>query len=248
MRLPWRKAIEPKKATPTSSSTTSFEGQNGQESTATAAEVTSATAATEPIAENEAQTTTQAEEQPEKSEALERTVSTATASSAGEPGEEDESKYMKGSKLYLLTFGLFLAIFVLALDNTIIATAIPRITTVFDSLNDVGWYGSSYLLTTTSLQPSFGKIYTFFNVKWTYIAALLIFEFGSVLCGAAVNSTMLIVGRAVAGMGAAGLFSGGMTIIAYSVPLRKRPIYIGLLSSTFGIASVVGPLLGKCDD
>jgi len=59
---------------------------------------------------------------------------------------------------------------------------------------------------------------------------------------------MLIVGRAVAGMGAAGLFSGGMTIIAYSVPLRKRPIYIGLLSSTFGIASVVGPLLGKCDD
>lgn len=244
MRLLWRKATEPEKATPTPSSSTNFEGQ---ESTATAAEVTSATAATEPNAENEVQTTTQAEEQPEKSEALERTVPTATASFAGEPGEDDESKYMKGSKLYLLTFGLFLATFIIALDNTIIATAIPRITTVFDSLNDVGWYGSSYLLTTTSLQPSFGKIYTFFNVKWTYIAALLIFELGSVLCGAAVNSTMLIVGRAVAGMGAAALFSGGMTIVAYSVPLRKRPIYIGLISSTFGIASVVGPLLGECD-
>ncbi|KAL2405897.1 MFS-type efflux pump MFS1 [Exophiala dermatitidis] len=185
----------------------------------------------------------------EKNEAthhdLTRTVSTATESTdAGEPGEDDESKYATGLPLYLLTFGLTLSTFVMALDNTIIATAIPKITTVFNSLDDVGWYGSAYLLTTTSLQPSFGKVYTYFNVKWTYMLALVIFELGSVLCGAAVNSAMLIVGRAVAGAGAAALFSGGMTIIAYSVPLRKRPIYIGLLSSMFGIASVVGPILG----
>jgi fucose permease len=181
----------------------------------------------------------------EKNDEITRTMSTATQSSdAGEPGEDDESKYITGAPLYLLTFGLVLSTFVVALDNTIIATAIPRITTVFNSLDDVGWYGSSYLLTTTSLQPSFGKVYTYFNVKWTYIAALVIFEVGSVLCGAAVNSEMLIVGRAVAGCGAAALFSGGMTIVAYSVPLRKRPIYIGLLSSMFGIASVVGPILG----
>lgn len=181
----------------------------------------------------------------EKNEEVTRTMSTATQSTdPGEPGEDDESKYITGAPLYLLTFGLVLSTFVVALDNTIIATAIPRITTVFNSLDDVGWYGSSYLLTTTSLQPSFGKVYTYFNVKWTYISALIIFEVGSVLCGAAVNSEMLIVGRAVAGTGAAALFSGGMTIVAYSVPLRKRPIYIGLLSSMFGIASVVGPILG----
>ena len=180
----------------------------------------------------------------EKQPGIERTASTATESSAGQPGEDDESKYPTGIKLVLLTIGLTLSTFVVALDNTIIATAIPRITTVFDSLDDVGWYGSSYLLTTTSLQPSFGKVYTYFNVKWTYITALCIFELGSVLCGAATSSVMLIVGRAVAGAGAAALFSGGMNIIAYSVPLRKRPIYIGLLSSMFGIASVVGPILG----
>lgn len=173
-----------------------------------------------------------------------RTMSTATQSSAGEAGVDDESKYITGTPLYLLTFGLTLSTFVVALDNTIIATAIPKITTVFNSLDDVGWYGSSYLLTTTALQPSFGKVYTYFNVKWTYISALIIFEIGSVLCGAAVNSVMLIVGRAVAGAGAAALFSGGMTIVGYTVPLRKRPIYIGLLSSMFGIASVVGPILG----
>lgn len=179
-----------------------------------------------------------------------------------EAGVDDESKYPKALPLALLTFGLCLTTFVIALDNTIIgervpllssvhhdlicftATAIPKITTVFDSLNDVGWYGSSYLLTTTSLQPSFGKIYTYFNIKWTYIFAITVFEIGSVLCASAQSSTMLIVGRAVAGAGAAALFSGGMTIVGYSVPLRKRAIYIAALSSMFGIASVVGPLLG----
>lgn len=98
----------------------------------------------------------------------------------------------------------------IALDNTIIATAIPKITTVFNSLEDVGWYGSSYLLTTCSLQPSFGKIYTYFDVKYTYLFALFLFEVGSVICAAATSSPMFIIGRAVAGSGAAALFSGGM--------------------------------------
>lgn len=195
-----------------------------------------------------AHTNEKAETSDETTAELERTTTTATEatedSDAGQPGADDETKYPKGGALAVLTFGLCLATFVVALDNTIIATAIPRITTVFDSLNDVGWYASSYLLTTTSLQPSFGKIYTYFNIKWTYILALTIFELGSILCAAAQSSTMLIVGRAVAGAGAAALFSGAMTIIAYSVSLRKRPIYIGVLSSMFGISSVVGPILG----
>lgn len=157
---------------------------------------------------------------------------------------EDESKYLSGFKLGVLSLGLCLTTFVIALDNTIIATAIPKITTVFNSLNDVGWYGSSYLLTTCSLQPSFGKVYTYFDVKYTYLFALVIFEVGSVICAAATSSPMFIVGRAIAGAGAAALFSGGMTIIGYSVPLRKRAIYIAALSSMFGIASVIGPLLG----
>jgi MFS family permease len=176
-------------------------------------------------------------------------VVTAGETKKGEDGTteeevEDESKYLTGAKLIILSLGLCLTTFVIALDNTIIATAIPKITTVFNSLEDVAWYGSSYLLTTCSLQPSFGKVYTYFDVKWTYLAALLIFEVGSIICAAATSSAMFIVGRAVAGAGAAALFSGGMTIIGYSVALRKRPIYIAALSSMFGIASVVGPILG----
>lgn len=67
---------------------------------------------------------------------------------------------------------------------------------------------------------------------------------GSILCAAATSSVMLIVGRAVAGAGAAAIFSGGMNIVGYSVPLRKRAIYIASLSSMFGISSVIGPILG----
>ncbi|TEY56427.1 hypothetical protein BOTCAL_0225g00070 [Botryotinia calthae] len=158
--------------------------------------------------------------------------------------EDDENHYISGVPLALLTFGLCMATFTVALDNTIIATAIPKITSVFNSLDDVGWYGSSYLLTTTALQPSFGRIYTYFDVKWTYLFALVLFEIGSIICAAARNSVMLIVGRAVAGAGASALFSGGMTIVGFSVPLIKRPLYIAMLSSMFGISSVVGPLLG----
>ena len=111
-------------------------------------------------------------------------------------------------------------------------------------MDDVGWYGSSYLLTTTALQPSFGRIYTFFDVKWTYLLALILFELGSIVCASARDSVSLIIGRAVAGAGASALFSGGMTIVGMSVPLRRRPLYIAMLSSMFGISSVIGPLLG----
>ncbi|KAK6528306.1 hypothetical protein TWF281_009550 [Arthrobotrys megalospora] len=169
-----------------------------------------------------------------------------TEEKTGESTEEDddESKYPGGLTLAVLTIGLCLSTFVIALDNSIIATAIPRITTQFNSIGDVGWYGSSYLLTQTSLQPSFGKVYTYFSVKWTFLFSLFVFEVGSVVCAAAPSSTAFIVGRAVAGIGAAALFSGGMTIIGFTVPLRKRPMYIAALSSMFGISSVIGPLLG----
>lgn len=159
-------------------------------------------------------------------------------------GEEPNVVYPSGVSLALLSVGLCLATFVQALDNAILATAIPKITSEFNSLGDVGWYGSSYLLTTTALQPSFGRIYTYFNVKYTYLIAIAIFEVGSIICAAAKNSVMLIVGRAIAGVGASALFSGSLTIVGFAVPLEKRAMYIAALSSMFGISSVVGPLLG----
>lgn len=250
MRLPWSKAqvAETKSSSPTTNSEIAAEGDSKLVPSTESSTPPSKSAT--PLLDEKHEATDQQQSRPvtetqHQAESNEKDVIQRTASTATSTNEEnDETKYKTGLPLVLLTVGLALSTFVVALDNTIIATAIPRITTVFDSLNDVGWYGSSYLLTTTSLQPTFGKIYTYFNIKWTYITAIIIFEVGSVLCGAAVNSTMLIIGRAVAGIGASAIFSGGMTIVGFTVPLRKRAIYIGLLGSMFGIASVVGPLLG----
>ena len=127
-------------------------------------------------------------------------------------------------------------------DNTIIATAIPKITDQFNSLDDVGWYGSSYLLTTCAVSLMFGKLYTFYSIKWIYLIALCIFEVGSLVCAVTPSSVGLICGRAIAGLGAAGLFSGSILIISKSVPLVKRPMYTGLVGAMFGIANVAGPL------
>jgi len=158
--------------------------------------------------------------------------------------EDDDYEYPKSWKLALITTALCLSVFCMALDNTIIATAIPRITDQFKALNDVGWYGSSYLLTTCAFQLMFGKLYTFYSIKWVYLIALGIFELGSLVCGAAPTSNALIVGRAVAGIGSAGIFSGAILIVAHTVPLQQRPTYTGLIGAMYGIASVAGPLMG----
>ncbi|KAH0287663.1 MFS toxin efflux pump [Aureobasidium namibiae CBS 147.97] len=159
-------------------------------------------------------------------------------------GEDPEIEYPTAFKLTLITIALCLAVFCIALDNTIIATAIPKITDHFKAIDDIAWYGSAYLLTTCSFQLFFGKLYSFLSLKWVFLVALFIFELGSFLCGIAPTSTALIVGRAIAGVGSAGLFSGAILIIANSVPLRSRPSYTGLIGAMYGLASVAGPLMG----
>lgn len=101
-----------------------------------------------------------------------------------------------------------------------------------------------YLLTTAAFQLLFGKFYTFYSIKWVFLTAIGIFEVGSVVCGAAPNSNALIVGRAIAGLGCAGIFSGALIIVAHAVPLRQRPAYTGLIGAMYGVASVAGPLMG----
>ncbi|KAJ7197953.1 major facilitator superfamily domain-containing protein [Mycena pura] len=174
-----------------------------------------------------------------------------------------EGDYPKGLKLALISLALCLSVFLFALDNTIIATAIPHITDQFQSLDDVGWYGSACVFSTASTQLLFGKFqskpnpllfvpacpnltkfYTFLPVKWVFVTAITIFEIGSAVCGTAPSSDALIVGRAIAGLGSAGIFTGALLIVVHAVPLGKLPIYTGLIGSMYGIASVAGPLMG----
>jgi MFS family permease len=106
----------------------------------------------------------------------------------------------------------------------------------------VGWYGGSYLFAVSALQLLYGKLYTTGSVKWVFLFAVFAFEIGSLIAGVSPSSTVLIIGRTISGVGAAGIFAGAIIIIATAVPLRQRPIFTGILASTHGIASVVGPL------
>jgi MFS family permease len=123
-------------------------------------------------------------------------------------------------------------------------TAIPKITTQFNSLEDIGWYGSAYLMTLMALQPLYGKVYTYFNIKLVFLSSLIIFEVGSTVCATASNSHIFIIGRAISGSGAAGLMPGALAIGNFLVPLQKRSVYMSIVMSVYGVASIGGPTLG----
>ncbi|KAF7540362.1 hypothetical protein G7Z17_g12234 [Cylindrodendrum hubeiense] len=125
---------------------------------------------------------------------------------------------------------------------TIVATAIPKITEEFKGLEKVLSSPPSLQLP-ANIQKG-GKIYKYFPLKTSFLVAIFIFEIGSIVCGVAPNAETLITGRAIAGVGAAGLSAGAYTIVAFSAPPSKRPAFTGIIGASYGFASVIGPLLG----
>lgn len=178
------------------------------------------------------------------SEKLEQRASANDGEAAEISPPPPEQEYPATGRMLVIMIGIILCIFLVALDLTIVATAIPRITDEFHSLDQVGWYGSAFFLALAAFQAPWGKVYKYFDLKLVYLVSIFVFEVGSLICGVSQNSITLIVGRAIAGMGGAGLSAGGYTIIAFTAPPRQRPILIGLVGITFVVASVLGPLLG----
>jgi MFS family permease len=100
------------------------------------------------------------------------------------------------------------------------------------------------MITGCAFQPLYGRIYTFYSPKWVFLTSVSIFELGSLICGVSQNSPTFIVGRAIAGLGSAVIFSGSIVLTVHIIPLRKRPVYQGFMGAVFLISSVVGPVIG----
>ncbi len=140
--------------------------------------------------------------------------------------------------------GLMVTLMLAALDQTIVATALPRIVNDLGGITQYSWVFTSYMLTSTVTVPLYGKLGDVYGRKNLFLFAIVVFLVGSALCGAAESMTQLVIFRAVQGIGAGGLFPLSLAVIGNIVPPRDRGRWQGLIGAVFAASSIIGPAVG----
>ena len=144
----------------------------------------------------------------------------------------------------LIFAALMLVLLLASLDQTIVSTALPTIVEDLGGLEHLSWVVTAYLLSSTVVGPIYGKFGDLYGRKVTLQAAIVIFLIGSALCGLSANMLELILFRALQGLGGGGLVVTTMAVIGDIISPRERGRYQGLFGAVFGLATIIGPLLG----
>jgi len=168
----------------------------------------------------------------------------ATAEGAVAPTGGGPVVALSHRQILMVFSGLLLGMFLAALDQTIVGTALPTIVNSLHGLNHLSWVVTAYLLTSTISTPLYGKLSDQFGRKGIFQFAIVVFLVGSALAGLSQNMAQLIAFRGIQGLGAGGLMAMAMTIIADVVSPRERGRYQGYFGATFALSSIAGPLLG----
>ncbi|CAZ84460.1 unnamed protein product [Tuber melanosporum] len=157
---------------------------------------------------------------------------------------EGQQEGLSQKRKAIIVLALCICVFLAALDQTIITTAMPIIAAQFNSATGYTWIGSSYLLTSAAFLPAWGKLSDIWGRKPVLLSAAMIFLIGSILCAAAPNLGMLLVGRVVQGLGAGGQLGLVNVTIADLIAVRERGMYLSYIGLTWAFASAIGPVLG----
>ncbi|MEJ7707748.1 MAG: MDR family MFS transporter [Nocardioidaceae bacterium] len=160
------------------------------------------------------------------------------------PHTPDADGYLSHRQILVVMTGLMAGMFLAALDQSIVATALPRITSELGGLDKLSWVVTAYMVTSTASTPLWGKISDLYGRKLIFQAAIAAFLIGSLLAGLAQGIGQLIAFRAVQGLGGGGLFALALATMGDIVPPRERGRYGGYFGAVFGTSSVLGPVLG----
>ncbi|ORX65322.1 MFS general substrate transporter [Anaeromyces robustus] len=160
--------------------------------------------------------------------------------------DEDEGITYKvtGLKFFMIIIALCIICLLACLDSTVVTTALPIIAKDFGDISSYAWVLIAYMLSSTALQPMYGKLSDIFGRHIIILITIVLFIVSSIFCGLSNSMTMLIIFRAIQGIGGGGLMSLCMIVIADIVPFRKRGLYMGIISAVFSFSYVLGPLVG----
>jgi EmrB/QacA subfamily drug resistance transporter len=151
---------------------------------------------------------------------------------------------LTNNQLFIVLLGIVLGVFVAGMDETILSTANEAIIEDLNATGSLTWIATSYLMTTVVFNPLYGKFSDIFGRKVCMLFSLLCFSVGSLGCGLAINIVMLIVFRAIAGIGGGGIITISFIIISDVTTLENRALYLGVINITFAVSSMLGPILG----
>ena len=157
---------------------------------------------------------------------------------------EKPPRDIHGIKWGFAVFSVLASTFLFALDNTIVADIQPAIIERFGDVNKLPWLAVAFLVAAAGTNLVWGKMYAQFDAKILYLISVFLFELGSAICGAANLIDVLIFGRALCGFGGVGMYAGVMTLLSVTTTEHERPMYIGLTGVTWGLGTVLGPIIG----